>query len=86
MILILFLQFLFCHARGDGCKALEADGIEGTILVASVGEEGSCVKSHGEPPEGVQHYSSLVTAYRKPADAHEIFIFSLSTWWCRGTS
>ena len=77
MIFILFLQLLFRHVRGDCCETFKADRIERAVLVASVGEEGSGLKCHGEPPEGTQHYTSLVTVYRKAADTHELFIFPI---------
>src|SRR5712672_4591154 len=50
MILILFLEILFRHVRGDGGKTIKADGIERAVLVASVGEEASCLKCHRESP------------------------------------
>jgi hypothetical protein len=75
MLLILFLELLFRHVGGDGGKTIEADGIERAVLIASVGEEASCLKCHREPPEGIQHYSSLVIVYMKATDTYGIFIF-----------
>ena len=75
MILIVFLELLFRHVRGDGGKTIKADGIERAVLIASVGEEASCLKCHREPPEGIQHYSSLVIVYMKATDTYGIFIF-----------
>jgi hypothetical protein len=44
MIFILFVEFVFCPVRGHRCEAFEVDGIEGAILVASMGGEGNFLK------------------------------------------
>ena len=61
MFLLFLKEFILGHLGSNSSKADKTNGVERAILIASVGEERSCLKCHGEPPEGTQHYSSLVT-------------------------